>query len=140
MTNNTTHISGSFDVKVLPQEPSEKVDPPVGRMLLDKHFHGALEGPSKGEMLASSNAANGSAAYVALERVTAVLEGREGTFVLMHNGTMNREGQALRVTVAKDSGTGQLEGIAGEMKIIITDKKHFYEFDYTLPATSPPKT
>jgi Protein of unknown function (DUF3224) len=32
-----------------------------------------------------------------------------------------------------DSGTGQLVGIAGKMTITITDGKHSYDFEYTLP-------
>ncbi|MBC7924113.1 MAG: DUF3224 domain-containing protein, partial [Bryobacteraceae bacterium] len=37
------------------------------------------------------------------------------------------------IAVVPDSGSGQLEGIAGKMTIIIADGKHSYEFEYTLP-------
>ena len=41
--------------------------------------------------------------------------------------------QQLTITVVPDSGTDQLAGIAGSMKIVIEkDGKHFYELDYTL--------
>jgi hypothetical protein len=40
----------------------------------------------------------------------------------------------LMVVVVPDSGTGELVGIAGGMSIEIKDGKHFYEFEYTLPA------
>jgi hypothetical protein len=39
----------------------------------------------------------------------------------------------LSVTVVPDSGTAQLVGLAGKMEIKITDGKHFYDFEYTLP-------
>jgi hypothetical protein len=85
-------------------------------------------------MLTSSLESNGSAAYVAIERVIGTLNGRKGSFALMHQGTMNRESQKLTVMVVPDSGTGQLAGLSGTMTITIVDKKHLYDFAYTLPA------
>ena len=38
----------------------------------------------------------------------------------------------LSVTVVPDSGTDELVGMAGEMKITIDGKKHSYELEYTL--------
>ena len=54
----------------------------------------------------------------------------------MHSGTMTRHGQQLAVTVVPGSGTGGLAGLAGTMAIEIVDKKHLYDFTYTLPANS----
>jgi len=43
------HASGTFEVKMNPQPPKDGVgDPSVGRMSLDKQFHGDLEATSKG--------------------------------------------------------------------------------------------
>lgn len=129
-----THASGTFEVKVVPQAAEEKVgDPTVGRMSIDKQFHGDLEGTSKGQMLAAMTEVKGSAGYVAMERVSGTLKGRTGTFALQHSGTMNRGVPQLSVTVVPDSGTGQLVGLAGKMMINIADGKHSYEFEYTLP-------
>jgi hypothetical protein len=102
-------------------------------MSLVKRFHGDLEADSRGEMLATMES-NRSGAYAALERVTGTLNGRAGSFVLLHNGTMTTEGQQLSVTVVPGSAKGELEGLAGKMTINIVDRNHFYEFDYTLPA------
>jgi len=129
----TKHASGTFDVKVTPQAPDEKVgDPTVGRMALDKQFHGDLEATSKGQMLVTGTEVEGSAGYVAMERVIGTLHGRKGTFALQHTGTMNRGAPQLSVTVVPDSGTGELVGLAGKMTINIVDKKHLWEFEYTL--------
>jgi hypothetical protein len=129
-----TQAKGTFEVKVVPQAAEEKVgDPTVGRMSIDKQFHGDLEGTSKGQMLAAMTEVKGSAGYVAMERVDGTLQGRKGTFALQHSGSMNRGVPQLSVTVVPDSGTGQLVGLAGKMTIIITEGKHSYEFDYTLP-------
>jgi len=69
---------------------------------------------------------------VAIERVSGALHGRTGTFVLQHSGTMTRGSPELTVSVVPDSGTGELTGLSGTMRIIIEGKRHSYEFDYTL--------
>ncbi|HTZ95949.1 MAG TPA: DUF3224 domain-containing protein [Terriglobales bacterium] len=129
----TTHARGTFDVKVTP-DPSATKDSVPGRMLLDKQFHGDIEGTSKGQMLTAGDFAKGSAGYVAIEQVTGTLAGRTGSFALQHSGTVTNGAQELHIKVVPGSGTGQLEGITGTMMIEIKDKKHFYDFEYTLPA------
>jgi hypothetical protein len=129
----TTRATGTFEVKVTPQASEDKGDGAVGRMTLDKQFHGDIEGTSKGEMLTAMTAVKGSAGYVAIERVTAALGGRKGTFALQHTGIMTRGTPSLTITVVPDSGTDQLAGLRGKMAIVIgADGKHSYEFDYTL--------
>jgi hypothetical protein len=127
------HASGTFDVKLTPQA-AEDGDAGLGRMSIEKQFHGDLEGTSRGFMLSSAAAVvKGSGGYVAMERVTGTLKGRTGSFVLQHSGTMTRGKPQLSVTVVPDSGTGQLEGLTGMMNIKIDSGKHSYDFDYTLP-------
>ena len=122
---------GPFDVKTIPQPPVQGGGP-FGLLVLDKHFHGALEGPSAGMMIAGG-VTKGSGAYGALEQFSGTLDGRKGTFMLLHRGTMQGSSFQLDVTVVPDSGTEQLVGLAGAMKIIIEGKNHSYEFDYQLP-------
>ncbi len=126
-----THATGTFEVKLTPQSTDAAG---LGRMAIDKQFHGDLEAVSKGEMLSAMTEVKGSAGYVAMERVTGKLHDRAGSFVLQHSGTMNRGAASLSVTVVPDSGTGQLAGLAGKMAIVIEGGKHSYEFEYTLPA------
>ena len=123
---------GTFDVKVVQQPQDDSAGGPFGRLFLDKQFHGELEGTSKGQMLGARTAVEGSAGYVALEQVTGSLDGKRGSFILLHKGTMQKGVYDLSVTVVPDSGTDELAGIAGEMKIIIEGGKHSYEFEYTL--------
>jgi hypothetical protein len=130
----TTRAAGPFDVKLTPMPPDEgAADSGIGRMSLDKQFHGALEASSKGQMLAVRSPVDGSAGYVAMERVSGTLEGRKGTFALQHSGTMTRGAPTLSVTVVPDSGTGELTGLTGRMDIVIEGGKHSYVFEYTLP-------
>jgi hypothetical protein len=130
-TAKMTRANGSFEVKLTPQRDSDSAD--IGRMTIDKQFHGDLEGTSKGQMLTAGTAVKGSAGYVAIEKVNAKLHGRNGTFVLQHSGTMTRGTPQLSVTVVPDSGTGDLVGLTGKMTINIENGKHFYVFEYTLP-------
>ncbi len=129
----TNHASGMFEVKLTPQEPEEGVgDPTVGRMAIAKQFRGGLEATSRGQMLTAMTDVEGSAGYVAIERVAGKLDGREGSFALQHSGTMTRGVPQLTITVVPDSGTGELTGLAGTMTIEIADGKHSYDFEYTL--------
>ena len=127
-----TRASGTFEVKVIPQVMDDKTDASLGRMSLDKQFHGDLEATGKGEMLSATTSVKGSAGYVAIERVSGKLHGRSGSFVLQHSGTMTRGEPQLTITVVPDSGTGKLVGLVGKMNINIVDGKHFYDFEYTL--------
>ncbi len=128
-----TRAAGSFDVTLTPRAHEEHVgDPTVGRMSIDKRFSGDLEAVSRGQMLAAGTEVKGSAGYVAIERVDGALHGRSGTFALQHNGIMSRGTPQLTITVVPDSGTGELVGLTGSMKIDIVDGAHTYEFDYTI--------
>ena len=129
----SVHATGTFEVKLLPQ-PLADAESGLGRMSIDKIFSGDLQGTSRGEMLVGGTAVKGSAGYVAIERVTATLHGRPGSFMLQHLGTMNRGAPSLTVLVIPDSGTGELTGLAGTLTIDIVDGKHLYTMDYTLPA------
>jgi uncharacterized protein DUF3224 len=134
----TSHARGTFEVKMTPQKPdnAEAEAAAIGRMSLDKKFHGPLEATGVGQMLTFMTAVKGSAGYVAMEKVTGALDGKSGTFVLQHSGTMNRGAAALALAVVPDSGTGQLAGLAGTMEIKVENGAHSYEFAYSLPEAA----
>jgi hypothetical protein len=130
----TQHASGPFDVKVVPQGTPDKAEgSTLARMSLDKQYHGGLEATAKGEMLTAGTDVQGSAGYVAIERVTGTLNGRTGSFVLQHSGTLTRGAPMQNITVVPDSSSGQLVGITGKLTVIIEGGKHSYEFEYALP-------
>jgi len=123
---------GSFAVTMQPLSNAEVSDDVMlGRFLLIKKFSGDLVAEARGQMLSAGTATQGSAGYVAIDQVTGTLAGRAGGFVLQHSGTMNRGAPSLSITVVPDSGTGELAGLSGTLKINIVDQKHFYEFDYS---------
>ena len=130
-----SRAAGTFDVKLLPQPLADNTaDASLGRMTIDKTFSGDLIATSKGEMLMAGTAVKGSAGYVAIERVTGTLAGRNGNFVLQHTGIMNRGAAQLTVSVVPDSGTAELEGLSGNLAITVEGGKHRYVFEYALPA------
>ena len=129
----THHAKGSFDVKLQPIDVYNKDEGAhLARMSIDKQFHGDLEATSKGEMISAMGGVKGSAGYVAIERVSGTLGGRRGSFTLQHNATMTSGEPYLNIIVVPDSGTDELAGLSGTMKITIANGAHSYEFEYTL--------
>jgi hypothetical protein len=129
-----TLAKGTFTVEMKPQaEPHTAEGVSLGRMSLDKRFEGDLVATGQGEMLTALTPTKGSAGYVAIERVTGTLQGRSGSFVFQHSGSMDQGAQRLSIAVVPGSGTGALAGISGAFRIQITGGKHHYEFEYSLP-------
>ncbi len=130
----TQHAAGTFDVKVTPQKDEGVGHATIGRMGIDKQYHGDLVGTGLGQMLAGMGEVKDSGAYVAIERVTGTVHGKTGSFAVHHLGVMDRGAQRLVITVIPDSGTGDFAGITGTMTIEIKGGAHYYTLDYTLPA------
>jgi hypothetical protein len=126
------HATGTFEVKITPVTEDKGDGSTLSRLAIDKTFAGALVGTGKAEMLAAGGSKPGSAAYVAVERVTGTLDGHKGSFALVHNGWMQGDKRVMEVLIVPDSGGGDLKGIAGTFKIEIKDGQHFYVMDYTL--------
>lgn len=130
------HARGTFDVKLTPQKPDSKEaeSAKLGRMAISKQYHGDMEGTGEGEMLYNASPASDSGAYVAIERVTAKLDGRSGSFDLQHLGVKDEGKQTLSINVIPGSGAGDLKGVAGKLDIQIDNAgKHSYDFEYSLP-------
>jgi predicted flavoprotein YhiN len=132
------YASGTFEVSLEPQPlfhseaRVEKTRALLGRLTIDKQFHGDLIATSTGEMLSARTSVNDSAGYVAIEHVTGTLHGRKGSFVLQHSSLMTRGEPQQSITVIPDSGTDELEGLTGKMVITNNEGKHSYEFEYGL--------
>lgn len=132
-----SNATGHFTVKLELQPASTQADAAViGRRTLDKNFFGDLDARSCGEMLAVMTDVEGSMAYVALEKVTGTLAGKQGGFVLQHASQMVRGMPFQSIRVVPDSGTGELLGLEGEMRIDIRNGEHFYVFEYNFSEKS----
>jgi hypothetical protein len=128
-------IQGKFDVALNPLETfAAGVEGlMLGRLSIEKTFHGDLSAKSRGEMLSAKTTVKGSAGYVAIEQVEGSLNGKKGSFVLQHFGIMNAGQSRLILEVVPDSGTRELVGLSGSMEIKIESGQHFYVFEYHLP-------
>ena len=127
------HAAGEFDVSL---KPVSAADETPMRMSIDKQFHGDLEAVSSGEMLSVMTDVDGSMAYVALEKVSGMLAGKHGGFVLQHASQMVRGQPFQSIRVVPDSATGDLLGLDGEMRIDIKDGEHSYVFEYSFSEQS----
>ena len=126
-------IQGKFEVEIQPEPPFDSVEGvSLGRLRVDKRFSGPLEATSQVHMLAVQTPVEGSGAYVAVERIQGSLEGKRGSFVVIHTGIRTRGEPSLELNIVPDSGSGELKGISGAIEIQIVDGKHFYALEYEL--------
>ncbi|PNS09598.1 DUF3224 domain-containing protein [Solilutibacter silvestris] len=125
--------TGSFTLQ-MKQEPGLDLGDgaQTGSFRFDKQFSGSLAATSVVQMISAGNPASGSAAYVAIERIAGTLDGRAGSFMTCHRGIMDGGDISLDVTIVPSSGSGELEGIRGSMKIRVEGGVHFYDLDYGL--------
>src|SRR4051812_49880628 len=127
-------VSGPFEVTLKPlQMDDDLASQLMARMSIDKQYRGDLEATGKGQMLTGGTSIRNSAAYVAIERVTGELKGKKGSFTLQHTGVMNRGAPSLAITIVPDSGTDQLEGLAGSMAIKIEAGENILPPRTTIP-------
>lgn len=129
----TTRATSTFDITAWePQEYDDQDGIKLTRTHVGKAFHGDLEGSSTAELLMAV-APGGSAIYVGVERISGALQGKSGSFVLVHDASMAGDEQSLSLTIMRDSGTGELQGIRGAATITIdADGGHTLILDYDL--------
>jgi hypothetical protein len=129
----TIHATCTFEITDWePLQYEDEGGVKLTRTRVVKVFRGDLEGRSTAELL-MAGALSGSAVYVGLERIVGSLHGTSGSFVLIHNASMSSDGQTLSLTIMRDSGTGDLEGIGGLGNIVIdANGKHTLDLDFDL--------
>ncbi|HUY24353.1 MAG TPA: DUF3224 domain-containing protein [Candidatus Saccharimonadales bacterium] len=128
------HAVSPFQLDSFEEQPPYAQDDGViyTRVQISKTFSGDLEAQSKVEML-SVRAEPGGAGYVAVERIVGKLQGKSGSFALLHIGTMQGTTPWARWPIVPGSGGGELVGISGEARIeIASDGAHTLFLDYEL--------
>ncbi len=130
-----SHRGQASDRPLRPHQRRAACDDAPGAKLshavISKTFRGDIVGTSLTHMIAAMSDRQGSAAYVAIERVSASVHGRPGTFVLQHTATGDRGQRTLEIIVVPDTATGELTGLRGRVDVDLSDGKHAYVFDYT---------
>jgi hypothetical protein len=92
------------------EEPAE--GPALTRIHVEESFSGDISGHGVVEFLQAARA-DGAASFVGIERVTGVVGGREGTFLLQDAGTVQDSIVIGDWFVIPGSGTGKLAGLRG---------------------------
>lgn len=129
-----TLATGIVEATYTPLSADQDEGSILARVAVEQRFSGSLEATGSGEMLSAALASGGSA-FVAMQRVSGILQGRRGSFVLQHSGLIGREVRYC-VRVVPDSGTGELQGLSGEMRVHPLDGRQTYEFEYSLDGAS----
>ena len=116
--------TGSFTVKMTPVDDT--------RLAMAKTYAGGLAGMGTGPFVGDTRIM----VYVALETFAGTLDGRKGGFTMMHRGWQGADKvNHLDVTIAPNSGTGELARITGALDTRIDAKGgHFYTLRYSLPG------
>jgi hypothetical protein len=105
----------------------------LSRVHISRTFTGDLEGESSAELMISKS--EGGGGYVGHDRISGMLGGKTGSFVFQHTGIMGPEGITNTGTILPGTGTGELEGIAGEGTMIADEAgNHTLTLTYELPG------
>lgn len=111
-----THAVGRIEVATYKPgiyESGTGGGPDLVEIQVSEHFTGDIEGTGTARFLQIA-AADGSASFVGVERVTGTFGGRTGSFVLQDTGTMNGEVVSGTWFIVPESGTGELAGLRGD--------------------------
>ena len=125
--------TASFDITTWDEQPYDERDGvKLSRTRVVKAFRGEIEGESTAELLMAL-AGEDAAAYVGVERVTGRVNGRQGSFVYLHTATASGGSQSASWSVMAGSGSGELAGISGQIRIDnLPDGGHVLTLDYEL--------
>jgi hypothetical protein len=125
-----TFVNDTYDE----QSEGEFEGSTLARIDITRTFTGDVDGSSTAELM-TVRSPDGSAAYVAFDRIVATIDGRSGAFVFQHWGTITAEGGRIAGAVVPGSGTGELSGVEGEGTIRVDGEgTHTLELDYRLPG------
>jgi hypothetical protein len=137
MDHTPTPTRADAHIEVSGWEP-ETIDadgdgPQLIRIAVRESFTGDLTATGHAAML-QVLAADGSASFVAVERITGTLAGRSGSFVLQDRGTLDVDGAVSgEWFVVPGSGTGELAGLGGSGGFTAAVGQHATAWlDYTL--------
>ena len=131
----TMHATATFKVDAWDEQPWETRDgePKMTRAEVRKTFTGDLDGTSQLQYLMTYRE-DGTADFVAMERIRGTLGGKRGTFVLSHVGAFVDGAASGRWTVVDGSGTDDLEGLTGSSAFSIPKGEEAFPFalDYEI--------
>ncbi|MGI8543208.1 MAG: DUF3224 domain-containing protein [Aridibacter sp.] len=104
--------------------------PTLSEVTVKKTFDGEMKGKSVGKLLMCSSL-DDSAGYTIMDRFSVEIEGRKGSFVVIHGGMTDN----LKATgkIVPGSGTDELEDISGTIEFKSDEEGKTIIFEYSLP-------
>ena len=103
----------------------------LSRVHISRTLSGDLEGESTAELMIAKS--EGGGGYVGHDRVTGTLQGRTGGFVFQHTGAMGPEGITNTGVIVPGTGSGDLEGITGDGRMLADEAgNHTLTLEYEL--------
>ena len=130
----STTIKSAFEVTAWLPTPYDEPEqgPKLSRITVKKIFRGNIEAESTAELLMCQSE-DGSAGYVATERVIGRIRDRSGSFVIQHGGALvdNTPSDAFGYIVP-GSGTGDLKGLRGKCSWYHDEHEATFTLDYEL--------
>ncbi|MFI6941233.1 DUF3224 domain-containing protein [Streptomyces sp. NPDC050418] len=114
MSDQLRTVEAKFEIVDMKEDVYEEPGdgPKRTRVVLRKRYDGVIVGDGVAEVLTVQGGAGGG--YVASERITGTLDGRAGTFVILHSGLADGAVQSSEGKIVPGSGTGALAGISGQ--------------------------
>jgi hypothetical protein len=108
------HLSATFEVKSWDEKEFDDLAelPKLTQAVVTKSYSGDVEGSSTTQWL-MAYAADGSATFIGLERITGQFDGDSGSLVLQHVGTYSDGSAKAHLVVIEGSGSGALESVSG---------------------------
>ncbi|XVV04716.1 DUF3224 domain-containing protein [Actinosynnema sp. CA-248983] len=120
-------MESKFTITRWDETTIDDTEPKISRVAVDKQYSGPMEGTGTAELTTCRPGEN-QAGYLGTERFTGVLDGRTGSFVFQHGGVVGAEGVDRFGHVVPGSGTGELAGIGGTVRM----SHELIELDYRL--------
>jgi|ERR1051326_406459 hypothetical protein len=131
-----TQARSTFQVKGWDEQTSSDVDGhlKITHAVVAFAYSGDVEGDGAMQYLMLYRD-DGTATVVGMERITAQLAGRSGSFVLQHSGSYADGVASGEFEVVAGSGSGQLAGLRGRGTAVAhKDGTTQFTLEYDLPA------
>ncbi len=134
-----THIDTTFSVKAWDEKTWE--GDPANDVQGSKMTHAAIKYGYKGDLSGESDVQyimcyrdDKTGVYYGLEKITGSLNGKQGSFVIQHDGIFDETTVNATVTIVPDCGTDGLEGLTGTGQLAIDGHAEQYtlSLDYEL--------
>ena len=128
-----TCAASTFTVDRKESQPTAWEGGQMSRTQYYKSFSGDLIGTSAVEATMLGLDEGGPAIYVGIERFTGTVNGRQGTFILLHQASHHATGGLASWKIVTGSGTGELVGIQGDAEIL---PDHNFVLTYELASAA----